>query len=169
MYKGNVSNGGFVVFWGIIAVFAAFCADQFSKFFVDTKAVIDHSIAVCDYFNLVKVWNTGVSFSMFDGHGAAGTIVLCAVSLIIAAVLFNWMRKETDLLKIISLGMIIGGALGNVADRIRFGAVLDFLDFHIGAYHWPAFNLADTFICVGAFILILLELFAKRKKGLYGI
>jgi signal peptidase II len=77
--------------------------------------------------------------------------------------LFYWMLKEVNRLKIVCFGLIIGGALGNVIDRIRFGAVLDFLEFHIATYHWPAFNLADSFICVGACILIALEIFKNKK------
>ena len=79
--------------------------------------------------------------------------------------LFMWMLKETNRLKIAAIALIIGGAVGNVFDRIRFGAVLDFLDFHYQNLHWPAFNLADSFICIGVFVLIFMEFFSK-KKGL---
>lgn len=154
------------MFLGFIAIFSAFAADQLSKFIIDTKVVVADYIECTEYFNLVKVWNTGVSFSMFNNHGSLGVIVLSAVSLVISAFLLNWMRQEDSKLKIVSLGLIVGGALGNVFDRIRFGAVLDFLDFHYATHHWPAFNLADTFICIGAFILILCELFNEKKKGL---
>ncbi|MBR1601766.1 MAG: signal peptidase II [Alphaproteobacteria bacterium] len=154
------------MFLGFITIVLAFCADQLSKFAIDTEVVTTNYIEVCDYFNLVKVWNTGVSFSMFSNHGILGIVVLSAISLIVSAFLLYWMYNENNKLKIVSLGMIIGGAWGNVVDRIRFGAVLDFLDFHYETHHWPAFNLADTFICVGAFILILWELFYANKKGL---
>ena len=154
------------MFLGFVAMISGFLAYQLSKFFIDTQLVTSHHIVINGYFNLVKVWNTGVSFSMFNDYGVVGTIVLSLVSLIVSAFLINWMRHETDRLKIISLGIIVGGALGNVFDRVRFGAVLDFLDFHYETYHWPAFNLADTFICVGAFILIVWEIFYGHKKGL---
>ena len=154
------------MFLGFVAMISAFLADQLSKFFVDTQLVTSHHIVFNDYFNLIKVWNTGVSFSMFNDYGVIGTVVLSLISLTISAFLINWMRHETNRLKIISLGIIVGGALGNVFDRVRFGAVLDFLDFHYETYHWPAFNLADTFICVGAFILIVWEIFYGHKKGL---
>ena len=155
------------MFLGIITIFAAFMVDQLSKFMIDTQVVVSHHIVCNDYFNLVKVWNTGVSFSMFNDYGTLGTVILSTISLVVSAFLLNWMRRETDRLKIVSLGLIIGGALGNVFDRVRFGAVLDFLDFHYETYHWPAFNLADSFICVGAFILIICEIFNKNRKGLY--
>lgn len=149
---------------GIIAAVSALFADQLSKYMLLTHVADGEIIAFGDWFNLVKVWNTGVSFSMFNNHGDIGRILLCVLSLAVCVFLLCWMKKETKPLKIISLGLIIGGALGNVADRIRFGAVLDFLDFHIAAYHWPAFNLADTFICLGACLLIFMEIF-KNKKG----
>jgi len=81
--------------------------------------------------------------------------------------LLYWLKSEKSFVAQIALGMIIGGAIGNVADRIRLGAVFDFLDFHIGESHWPAFNVADSFICIGATILILQSVVAyfKQKKG----
>lgn len=150
---------------GIAAIFFALFADQLSKYWLAAHLSNGDSIALCDYFNWVKVWNTGVSFSMFNNHGDLGRIVLCVLSLVVCAFLLWWLKKEKDKIKIISLGLIIGGALGNVIDRVRFGAVLDFLDFHIAGHHWPAFNLADSFICIGAGILIFLELLNGQKKG----
>ena len=117
------------------------------------------------YFSLVKVWNTGVSFSMFNNHGVVGAVMLSVFAALISAGLLYWMYHETDKIKIFALGLIVGGAWGNIVDRIRYGAVLDFLDFHYENLHWPAFNLADTFICIGAGILIFLELYQGRKKG----
>lgn len=150
---------------GIAAIFFALFADQLSKYWLAAQLNNGDSIALGDYFNWVKVWNTGVSFSMFNNHGDLGRIVLCTLSLVVCAFLLWWLKKEKDKIKIISLGLIIGGALGNVIDRVRFGAVLDFLDFHIADHHWPAFNLADSFICIGAGILIFLELLNGQKKG----
>lgn len=150
------------MFFGIITAFLALVADQISKFIVDTKLVIDEPIEVCDYFNLIKVWNTGISFSMFNDYGNAGKIGLIAFALAVVIFLLHWMYKEENRLKIFALALIIGGALGNVVDRVRAGAVLDFLDFHYKTMHWPAFNLADTFICIGAFLLIWLEISTKN-------
>ena len=152
------------MFFGIITIILALFADQASKFIVDTKLVIDEPIEVCDVFNLVKVWNTGISFSMFNDYGNAGKIALILFALAVVIFLLRWMYHEDNRLKIFGLALIIGGALGNVVDRLRAGAVLDFLDFHYKTLHWPAFNLADTFICVGALLLILLELSTKQNK-----
>ncbi len=151
---------------GIVAIIFAFCADQASKNLLMAYMADGSVLSFGSLFNLIKVWNTGVSFSMFDDYGNFGRILLCIMSLTVCTFLLHWMIKEKHPLKVIALGLIIGGALGNVADRIRYGAVLDFLDFHIGAYHWPAFNLADTFICVGACLLIGLEIFRVKSKKL---
>ncbi|MBQ9271148.1 MAG: signal peptidase II [Alphaproteobacteria bacterium] len=152
--------------FGIIAIIFAFCADQLTKYLLASSMATGTTVAYGDFFNWVKVWNTGVSFSMFNNHGDIGRVALCILSAVVCVFLLHWMIKEKSTLKVIALGLIIGGALGNVADRIRFGAVLDFLDFHIGRYHWPAFNLADSFICIGAGILIFWELYNAQQKGI---
>lgn len=149
---------------GVVAAVLVLAADQLSKYLIWENIADGSVLSFGSLFNLVKVWNTGVSFSMFNNHGEAGRVALCVMSLCVCAFLVYWMMNETNRLKIAGLGMIIGGAVGNVIDRVRFGAVLDFLDFHVATYHWPAFNLADTFICVGACLLIVLEIF-KNKKG----
>lgn len=151
---------------GLIVIFLTVLSDQISKFFVYENMADGEHVVFCAFFNLVKVWNTGVSFSMFNGHGQTGAVILTVFALCVAVFLFYWMLKETNKLKITALAFIIGGALGNVIDRIRFGAVLDFLDFHYKNIHWPAFNVADSFICVGVFILICMEFFDNKKKGL---
>lgn len=151
---------------GLVVAFISLVLDQLSKFFVDTQLLLEQNvIEVADYFNLVKVWNRGVSFSMFNGYGNLGSMVLCGVAIIISCALLYWMYHETKKFKIFALGLIVGGAFGNVVDRLHFGAVMDFLDFHYKNYHWPAFNLADSFICIGAFLLIFLEINDGKKKG----
>lgn len=151
---------------GLIVIFLTVLSDQISKFFVYENMADGGHVVFCAFFNLVKVWNTGVSFSMFNRHGQTGAVILTVFALCVAVFLFYWMLKETNKLKITALAFIIGGALGNVIDRIRFGAVLDFLDFHYKNIHWPAFNVADSFICAGVFILICMEFFDNKKKGL---
>ena len=143
----------------------AFVLDQFSKYYVFRFAVENGSpFEVCDYFNIVAAFNKGVSFSMLNGGGLWGRVALIVFALCVVLFLLKWMKDENSNFVRISLGMIVGGALGNVADRLRLGAVYDFLDFHIGAYHWPAFNVADSFICVGAFLIILHALFTRNSK-----
>lgn len=151
---------------GLIVIFLTVLSDQISKFFVYENMADGEHVVFCAFFNLVKVWNTGVSFSMFNNYGQTGAIVLSVFALGVAAFLFYWLLQETNKLKIAALACIIGGAIGNVIDRVRFGAVLDFLDFHYKNIHWPAFNVADSFICAGVFILICMEFFDNKKKGL---
>lgn len=151
---------------GFIVIVLVVLADQLSKFFILQQLSEGEVVACTGFFNWVRVWNTGVSFSLFNNYGKMGVIVLTLFALGVAVFLLCWMLKETDKLKIMALAFIIGGALGNVIDRVRFGAVLDFLDFHYKNAHWPSFNLADSFICVGVFILICLEIVNGKKKGL---
>ena len=117
------------------------------------------------FFSLVRAWNTGVSFSMFNDWGLSGVIILSFVAFVIIFFLVRWLKTEQSKLVQLSLGFIIGGALGNVADRVRLGAVFDFLDFSFGSYHWPAFNVADSFICIGACIVIAHGLLVKSAEN----
>lgn len=110
-------------------------------------------VPVTDFFNLVMVWNRGVSFGLFSGADARW--VLVAVSLVVVAVLTVWLRRADNPLLAVGLGMVIGGAIGNVIDRLWHGAVVDFLDFYAYGEHWPAFNVADSGICVGVGLLLL--------------
>ncbi len=138
--------------------------DQLSKYYVLEHVVNEYGVVPCtSFFNMVRAWNTGVSFSMFNDMGNLGVWVLSLSSIIIVCFLIYWLYKENNKLIQISLGFIIGGAIGNVIDRIRLGAVFDFLDFYIGNKHWPAFNVADSFICIGAFLIIMHGLFYQTK------
>lgn len=150
---------------GLSVALAVVIVDQLSKYLI-LNYVLGESMAIAytPFFNLVRAWNTGVSFSMFNDWGWWGIIGLSALALTIVGFLLHWLYKETDKLMQVSLGFIIGGAIGNVIDRIRLGAVFDFLDFHIGNSHWPAFNVADSFICVGAVIIIIHGVFMGKEK-----
>ena len=153
------------MFIGLIIVAVAVVLDQLSKFWVLNYVLGTYPyIKITSFFNVVNAWNTGVSFSMFSSNGSWGTVILCVLALFIVAMLLWWLKKEKSLLMQIALGMVIGGAVGNVIDRIRLGAVFDFLDFHVMGYHWPAFNVADSAICVGA-ALIFVKSLRQDKKG----
>jgi signal peptidase II len=121
-------------------------------------------VPVTEFFNLVLVWNTGVSFGMFRSGGEVGRWLLTGLALAITCVLLFWLRRERRLWPRLAIWLIIAGALGNVVDRIRFGAVVDFLDFHLFGYHWPAFNIADSVIVVGAVLLVVDSLFGGGRK-----
>ena len=118
---------------------------------------------VTNFFNLVFTWNPGTAFSMFRAIGDnAPLIMIIATGLIIALLLYYLLRRARSY-EVAPLILIVGGALGNLIDRIRFGAVIDFLDFHIGGMHWPAFNVADMFITIGVAFYILNWWLARRK------
>lgn len=155
------------MFLGLAVAFAVLVIDQFSKFYILNNVLEDRAMIIyTSWFNLVKAWNTGVSFSMFNDWGMLGTILLSLLAFGIVLLLIFWLSKEKSRFLQVSLGFIIGGALGNVIDRLRLGAVFDFLDFHIGEAHWPAFNAADSFICVGAILIIIHSLFNKDKSAI---
>ena len=120
------------------------------------------SMIITPFFNLVMVWNEGISFGVFAGHAAAANRVLLIVLSGIVLGFGAWMmRTRVRPLKYI-LAVIIGGAIGNLWDRVRFGGVVDFLDFHAFGYHYPAFNVADSAIVLGMLGLILYELIKGR-------
>ncbi len=120
-------------------------------------------IDITSFFNIVMVWNQGVSFGMFQQGEALGTLALIILALLITVIFTGWLCKSTSWFQGISLALIIGGAIGNVIDRIRFGAVIDFLDVHIGTLHWPAFNVADSCVVVGICLLIFYSIFLEEK------
>ena len=156
------------MFMGLFVALLVILADQVSKFYVMTYLMNDgHYIGVTSFFNVIQAWNTGVSFSMFNDGGKTGLIILSLIAVVVVIFLLRWMYKDNSKLIRVALGMIVGGAIGNLIDRIRYGAVYDFLDFHVSGHHWPAFNVADSFICIGAFLIIVYGMFSveKRTKG----
>jgi signal peptidase II len=140
--------------------------DQASKWWVLLE-VMDppRVIPVTDFFNLVLVWNRGVSFGVMNNDGNWNAWILSLIALGIAGSLTWWLRTATGWLQKTALALIIGGAIGNVIDRAVHGAVVDFLDLYVSGYHWPAFNVADAGITVGAVLLIVDTLFSGRGKG----
>lgn len=152
---------------GILIAIGVIVLDQISKMFVYSYLLeVGKAVEVTSFFNLVSAWNTGVSFSMFNNLGVNGVYILSAFSLGVVLFLLFWLNKEKSLYMRASLGFVIGGAIGNVIDRIRLGAVYDFLDVHVGIHHWPAFNVADSFICVGAVLIILDGIVFCNKKDI---
>ena len=150
---------------GLVIAASVLVFDQLTKFWMLNYVLNERpGIELTSFFNLVYAWNTGVSFSMFNDSGATGTLLLCLTAALIVAALLWWLYREKVRAVQIGLGMIIGGALGNLVDRGPLGAAFDFLDFHLGVHHWPAFNVADSFICIGAAVIMLHGLFYPEKK-----
>ncbi len=112
-------------------------------------------LPLCDYFSLVMAWNRGVSFSLLAGSTAWMPYVLVAVAVVISALLARLALKSTHRMEQLGYALVVGGALGNALDRLRFGAVADFFYAHVGDLGWPAFNVADMAICAGVGLLLL--------------
>ena len=137
--------------------------DQVSKALVLLDLPFHQAVSVCPFFNLFFTMNKGVSFSFLATDSPLMPWLLSGFAIGVCGVLAYWMACEKDKVTRIGLALVFGGAVGNVIDRIRLGAVVDFLDFYIGAYHWPAFNIADSAICIGV-ALIILKSFQKKEK-----
>lgn len=150
---------------GLAVAGLVFVLDQISKWLIlDMFANDPRGVAVLPFFNLVLAWNRGVSFGMFGG-GTVPAWGLAVVSFAICGVLLVWMIRAVRRWTTVSLGLVIGGAIGNVVDRFMHGAVVDFLDFHVAGTHWPAFNVADSAITVGVVLLVVESLFSRPEAS----
>ncbi len=150
---------------GLLLAVVILVSDQITKWVVlEPLDLANNPFAVTSFFNMVLVWNRGVSFGMFSEAGSAGPWILTALAVAVVIGLTYWLRQAEGWATLTGLGLVIGGALGNVIDRVRFGAVVDFLDFHIAGYHWPAFNVADAAICVGAGLLLIAGLLSPERQ-----
>jgi signal peptidase II len=148
---------------GLVVAAVVVVLDQLTKWAI--LIWLERAMVLTPFFNLVLVWNRGVSFGMFDSESRVGPWVLSGLAFAVVALLLGWLRRVDDPLTATGLGLIIGGAIGNVIDRVRFGAVIDFLDFHALGWHWPAFNVADSAICVGALLLVVDGLLMPRRHS----
>jgi signal peptidase II len=119
--------------------------------------------SVTSFFNLALTYNRGISFGLFNGGNGLNAVVFSVAAAAIVAVLLYWLSRAGSPLLAVAIGLIVGGAVGNVIDRLRLGAVVDFLDFHIGSLHWPAFNLADSAICIGVAAMLLDGIVLRRE------
>lgn len=140
--------------------------DQLSK-----AAILDlmdppRIVPVTGFFNLVLTYNRGVSFGLL-GESAQDwqRYALAALAVAVSIGLFVWLARDVSRLRTLAVGLVAGGALGNAIDRLRFGGVVDFLDFHLAGWHFWAFNLADSAISAGVALLLWDALFAGRQSG----
>jgi signal peptidase II len=140
--------------------------DQLSKFLVFRVLMADRDeLAILPVFSLVKRYNTGISFSLFATDHEIGPWLFALLAAIIALGLLIWLSQTAERLPAIGLAFVVGGAIGNVIDRLREGAVQDFLLFHWHEWAWPAFNLADSAITIGVALLIYDGVFSGRKRA----
>ena len=143
--------------------------DQWSKWWIENRlALFEVQTVIPNFFNLTHVQNTGVAFGMFAAHGDnTGTLVLVALGLAalgFVGLYFYWVPLW-DRMLLTALALVVGGAIGNLADRVHQGSVTDFLDFYVGTYHWHTFNVADSAISVGI-ALMLLSSFRQPPPGI---
>ena len=138
--------------------------DQLTKQAVRAHLVYNQKIPVIDgFFNLVYVRNDGAAWNILSGH----SIILILISLAVLVALFVYRKRflQDGLLHKVLLGLLVGGIAGNLVDRIRFGWVTDFLDFHLGDfYHYPSFNVADSAICIAIGLYVMINVLQERKK-----
>ncbi len=153
---------------GILAAVLVLAADQASKAWVLYGLRLPElgSIAVLPVLNLTMVWNRGVTFGLLGGLGAWSHVLLALVALAVVAALGVWLRRAERLSVALALGAIAGGAVGNVADRIRYGAVVDFIHAHAFGWSWYVFNLADAAIVCGVAVLVIDGLLPHRAARL---
>ncbi len=150
--------------FGLVIGGAVVAIDQLVKWWIiDWLAEPPGFVAVLPFFNLVMVWNRGVSFGLLSDADLAPYLMAGIAGLVVIGLVI-WLARVAQRLLAVSIGLIIGGALGNIVDRLRLGAVADFVDLHAGGYHWPAFNVADAAITVGVAVMLIDGLLNRRGE-----
>ncbi len=139
---------------------------SFLSWFSETPAQnAFNSVDLFPGLNFVMVWNSGISFGFLNQDSAHGALWLSLITGLIVLGFIVWLFREKNIFISTGLVMIIGGALGNIIDRLRFGAVIDFIDVHIHDYHWPAFNVADSLVFLGVCTLLIQALFFDHNPA----
>ncbi|MEX0759766.1 MAG: signal peptidase II [Tistlia sp.] len=138
--------------------------DQLTKWLILTEIMVPpRPIEVTGFFNIVLAFNRGVSFGLLASDYAWKPYLLAGLALVVVALLLYWLRSQRGWAPTVAVGLIVGGAVGNIIDRFLHGAVVDFLDFHVAGWHWPAFNVADTGIVCGVGLLLADSLFGAAR------
>ncbi len=134
----------------------AIILDQVSKLVVDNTMQLYESIPLIPYFNLTYVHNTGAAFSFLSEAGGWQRWFFAILALVISAVLSVWLARlqKHETLLAVALSLVLGGAIGNLIDRLAYGYVIDFLDVYYNTWHWPAFNIADSAITLGVMLML---------------
>ncbi|MBV1776288.1 signal peptidase II [Burkholderiaceae bacterium DAT-1] len=156
MHKGMVR-------WLVLAV-VVIVLDQITKLYITSHFAYGEVLRVLDVFNITFVYNPGAAFSFLHDAGGWQRYLFTAFALIVSGVIVYLLRKHhEETLFAGAISLVMGGAIGNVIDRMAYGKVVDFLDFHWGLAHFPAFNVADSAICIGAGLMIL-DGFLKKSE-----
>lgn len=152
--------------WLWLSVFVL-VLDQATKWLAENTLSLYETIAVLPSLNITLAYNSGAAFSFLADAGGWQRWFFIGLALVVSLVLLVWLAKLKPQAKLeaLSLSLILGGAIGNVIDRVAFGHVIDFIDVYYGAMHWPAFNLADSAICIGAVLLIIDSFVSKPEEA----
>ena len=147
----------------IFLILSIVALDQVTKLAILGRDVVDiyPEMEFTSFLNLVLVQNKGISFGLFSRYEVGWLISILTIGIVV--VLFIWMRKLERAILALPFSLIIGGAIGNLIDRLNYGFVVDFIDFHFFGWHWPAFNIADSAITVGV-IFLLIASFSNNFK-----
>jgi len=151
---------------GILVVLATLIADQANKLWlINVFHIAEHQpVRLTPFFDVVYALNPGISYSLLSAHSELGRWALLAGILVATLVIGVWLWRAASRLVAFSLGLIVGGALGNASDRLFYGAVADFYYFHVGGFSWYIFNLADCAIVAGVVLLLYDSLISKPKN-----
>lgn len=143
--------------FGLIVALTVLIVDQVSKWWLLThyQLSLHAPVELLPFVNLVEVYNSGISFGMLSQFGMSSATWLIAVAIFITTALCVWLSKVEHVFLARAIGLVIGGAVANIVDRYRFGAVFDFIDVHAAGWHWPAFNVADSAICIGVILMVV--------------
>ncbi|WP_414696965.1 signal peptidase II [Paraburkholderia sp.] len=162
MSKTSARSSSLAPWLGIALIVILF--DQLTK--IAIRKIFEYGVPhqITSFFNLILVYNRGAAFSFLAMAGGWQRWAFTALGVVAALVICYLLKRHSgQKMFCTALALILGGALGNVIDRLMYGHVIDFLDFHVGGWHWPAFNLADSAITIGAILLVLDEL--RRVRG----
>jgi signal peptidase II len=140
----------------LLIVLSVVALDQITKHFIINYLSFSDSVEVFPFLHIINIRNIGAAFGSFKGLGSGFFIV---VSLVAIFFVMNLLRKR--MYNFFGLSLVLGGAIGNLIDRIRYGKVVDFVDFNIGSFHWPAFNVADSALTVGIIIILVVSFLRK--------
>ena len=145
----------------------ALILDQASKLTIDSMMQLYESIPLIPFFNLTYVHNTGAAFSLLSSAGGWQRWLFAGLAIVMSCIISIWLTRlqKHETLMAIALSLVLGGAIGNLIDRIAYGYVIDFLDVYYQDWHWPAFNIADSAICVGVGLMILDSFGVGRKSA----
>jgi len=152
------------IFGVILILSLTILLDQLTKYIAFIVLFKEKQVLIINhYLNFRPVWNDGISFGMLQGYGNLGRISFIIIAISISSWIIIYSRK-LNIIGFVGYNMIAGGALGNVIDRLIHGKVIDFIDVHYKEYHWPTFNMADSFIFIGVLLFIYNELIVFKGK-----